>query len=76
VNYDTWKSTEPDPCPEGRREIGERACRCRDCAGEIFEGGHGAPLVQAVYCDACWRWRTARGLEFDTRSKAQIASAA
>lgn len=70
--YDEWVSRDPDPCPEGRGEPAERAHRCRDCAADVFAGGHGAPIVHGVYCDPCWRWRAARGLEFDTRSKLVI----
>lgn len=72
MNYDNWRSTDPDPYPEGRGEPETPLHRCRDCAQEIVEGGHGAPWVQAVYCDCCFRWRSRRGLAFDTRSKLQI----
>ena len=72
ANYDSWKSSDPDPYSEGRGEPEAPLHRCRDCAQEITEGGHGAPWVQGVYCDPCWRWRSAQGLAFDTRSKGQI----
>lgn len=72
MSYDTWKTTDPDPHPEGRSEPSEPLHRCRDCALEVYAGGHGAPLVQAVYCDDCYRWRTEHGVEFDTRVKSQI----
>lgn len=76
MNYDNWKASEPDPYPEGRGEPSAPLSRCRDCGQEIHAGGHGAPWVQAVYCDPCWRWRSARGLEFDTRDKRLIETSA
>lgn len=70
--YDEWKSREPDPMPDARRISDPPLHRCRDCREEVIEGGHGAPLVQGVYCDPCYRWRSVRDLEFDTRTKGQI----
>ena len=73
--YDDWKSREPDPGREACRVQDPPLHRCRDCACEVIVGGHGAPWVQAVYCDECWRWRSARGVEFDTRARLQIEAA-
>lgn len=43
---------------------------CSDCRCAIHEGAKSTPT--GVFCDDDWRWRSARGLEFDPRSKAQL----
>ena len=70
-----YNGSEPDPHPEGRGKPDAPLHRCRDCSAEIYEGGISNPLVQAVYCSPCWKWREAQGVEFDTRAKLQIETA-
>ena len=53
-NYDSWKTTEPDPEPPGNREGRERrrpAGRCQLCTDEAYGSFPGKVLCRAHFAD-------------------------
>lgn len=63
MNYDTWKTTEPDPYAE-RRTPADRVI-CRDCGATIRSGGMTTGIASGASCQACAAVRRQHGWEFE-----------